>query len=223
MDGLLINTEDLYTLALNKLLEQYHKGPLTWDIKIQLQGLPGYEAAKKVLSHYDLPISVDEYETLSGEIQESLWGSSSILPGAVELVEYFKKKNIPIALCTSSSKIKFFSKTNHLRQMFDLFDIIITGDDERILKGRGKPFPDIWELGLSQLNKKFNGSIRHDECLIFEDGLPGVMAAKAAGSYVIWVPHPEAYDVLGDTTAILGDQGELLRSLTFFNKEKFNL
>lgn len=38
---------------------------------------------------------------------------------------------------------------------FDLFDgNIITGDDERIPKGRGKPSPDIWLVALQQLNSR---------------------------------------------------------------------
>lgn len=38
---------------------------------------------------------------------------------------------------------------------FDLFDgNIVTGDDERIPKGRGKPSPDIWLVALQQLNSR---------------------------------------------------------------------
>ena len=38
MDGLLINTEDIYTETLNETLAEFGKGPLTWDVKIKLQG-----------------------------------------------------------------------------------------------------------------------------------------------------------------------------------------
>lgn len=41
MDGLLINTEDIYTETLNETLAEFGKGPLTWDVKIQLQGASG--------------------------------------------------------------------------------------------------------------------------------------------------------------------------------------
>ena len=38
MDGLLINTEDIYTETLNETLAEFGKGPLTWDVKINCKG-----------------------------------------------------------------------------------------------------------------------------------------------------------------------------------------
>lgn len=47
MDGLLINTEDIYTETLNETLAEFGKGPLTWDVKIKLQGASGTGSRKK--------------------------------------------------------------------------------------------------------------------------------------------------------------------------------
>lgn len=221
MDGLLINTEDMYTIALNEILKPHQKGPLNWDLKLQLQGLPGPEAGTKVLEHFELPITLEEYEAMNKKYQEELWPTCGFLPGAAELIGHLKSKGIPIALCTSSNSIKFESKTSHLKKTFDLFDVVITGDDPRIPKGRGKPFPDIWQLGLKELNRKFGTDIKHNDCLVFEDGIAGVKAGKSAGSYVIWVPHPEATNFLEDTESLLDGRGELLSSLEHLDKDKF--
>lgn len=43
MDGLLLDTEDLYTLCNNVILHQYGRPSLPWNIKAQLQGRPGPE------------------------------------------------------------------------------------------------------------------------------------------------------------------------------------
>jgi len=43
MDGLLIDSEDLYTLCTNEMLHEYGKPDLPWSIKAQLQGRPGPE------------------------------------------------------------------------------------------------------------------------------------------------------------------------------------
>lgn len=40
MDGLLLDTEDIYTKVTNTLLQQCGRPPLTWAIKAQLQGRP---------------------------------------------------------------------------------------------------------------------------------------------------------------------------------------
>ena len=41
MDGLLIDTEDIYTKCNNVILHEYGKPSLPWKIKAQLQGRPG--------------------------------------------------------------------------------------------------------------------------------------------------------------------------------------
>lgn len=222
MDGLLLNTEDIYTISCNEILSKYNKGPLTWDVKLQLQGLPGPEAGAKLIQHYGLPLSYDEYNDLSVKSQKTKWPTCAYLPGAQELIHYLHKNNVPIALCTSSNKTKFHEKTDHL-QGFDCFDVIITGDDPRIPKGRGKPCPDIYQLGLNELNAKFNSDIKPEDCLVFEDGIPGVNAGKALGATVIWVPHPEAVEFLGDTDAVLEGKGKILPSLEDFDAGNYGL
>ena len=41
MDGLLIDSEDIYTNITNAVLSEYNRPPLPWHIKAQLQGRPG--------------------------------------------------------------------------------------------------------------------------------------------------------------------------------------
>jgi len=45
MDGLLIDSEDLYTICTNEVLREYGKPDLPWHIKAQLQGRPGPEVS----------------------------------------------------------------------------------------------------------------------------------------------------------------------------------
>lgn len=40
MDGLLIDSEDKYSLITNEVLQMYGKPSLPWSIKAQLQGRP---------------------------------------------------------------------------------------------------------------------------------------------------------------------------------------
>jgi pseudouridine-5'-monophosphatase len=56
MDGLLINTEDMYTEVTNEVLAEHGKPPLPWSVKIQLQGRPGPDAARKFLEWSPAPI-----------------------------------------------------------------------------------------------------------------------------------------------------------------------
>lgn len=234
MDGLLINTEDLYTKVFSSLLADHGKEPLPWEIKIKLQGLPGLEAAKTLLEWSKLPYTPEEYYKESTERLAKLFPTAEFLPGARELLNYLAEKGIPIALATSSHGETFVLKTSHLREKgFDLFGKhIVTGNDKRIPPGRGKPFPDIWHIALQSLNdelKEEKGAdfepIKIEECLVFEDGIPGVTAGKAAGAQIIWVPDPRALDVIGRDKAeeIIKGHGEILGSLADLDKEKYGL
>lgn len=229
MDGTILNTEDIYTECTTEILREFGKGPLTWDVKIQLQGRPGPEAVKILLETYNLPIEPEEFSKLAMKKQEGMWHRAKYLPGALELLEYLYDKSIPIALGTSSNTINFNRKTAHLQDGFKMFrHHVVTGDDSRIPPGKGKPNPDIWFACLDSLNKERQDQgldpISIDECLIFEDGIPGVLSGIAANSYVIWIPDEQAIEVLnGEEKNIIGDKGEILKNLTHFDKSKFSL
>jgi pseudouridine-5'-monophosphatase len=161
--------------------------------------------------------------------QESKWSKCKFLPGARELLQYLHANHIPIALATSSNRYNYERKTGHLREVgFDMFGThIVTGDDERVPKGRGKPFPDIWLAALKSLNSQLKSGepeIQPKECLVFEDAVPGLTAGKAAGAFVIWVPDQRALEILdGDEHKHIGDQGVILSSLKDFDPSKYGL
>ncbi|CAN3376503.1 hypothetical protein DIURU_000164 [Diutina rugosa] len=227
MDGTIINTEDLYTVAASKLLARYGKGPLSWDVKIHLQGRPGPEAARLLMDSYDInDISVEQWQAQAFEIQEDLWRQAQWLPGALELLQWLSANNIPIALGTSSNTKAFRKKTGHLSEGFDLFGKhIVCGDDARIPKGKGKPNPDIWYACLDSINQERKQAglepIAIEECIVFEDGLPGVISGKNANAHVVWIPHPEARPYLGGDAAeaeVVGTNGTVLDSIKDFDK-----
>lgn len=222
MDGLLLDTETLYTIATSKLLSKFNKGPITWDVKILLQGLKVDKVCEILVEKYDLPLTSSEVYKINNKNQQEIWHMTKPMPGALELIKELKAKNIPIGVCTSSLKSSFDLKVKNLKEMFDLFDVIVVGDDERISE-RGKPEPDIWKLGLELLNKKFDTEILPSETLVFEDSLNGVISGKAFGGFVIWVPNSEALSYLGNTRELLEGKGEVLVSLVEFDRSKYGL
>jgi len=62
-----------------------------------------------------------------------------------------------------------------------LFPVVITPQD--VAPGRGKPSPDMFLLAAERLGAAAS------QCLVFEDALPGVAAARAAGMQVVVVPR----------------------------------
>lgn len=213
MDGLLLDTEDIYTLCINLILEKYQRGTLPWSIKAKLQGRPGPAANKLFQEWAKLPIDHEEYVKQLYTLQGQHFPGTQPLPGVERLLSdlgrtrYWEVANktkengtkspnrVHIALATSSHETNFRLKTAHLTELFSVFEghRRVLGDDKRIPSGRGKPLPDIYLLALKTINDSLPAGekpITPEECLVFEDSVPGVEAGRRAGMRVIWCPHP---------------------------------
>jgi pseudouridine-5'-monophosphatase len=199
MDGLLIDSEDKYTICTNHVLKKYGKPDLPWNIKAQLQGRPG-PAAGKIFSEWaQLPVTREQYMSEVKELQEIHFPTTKPLAGIRELLSTLKRRTDPrveMALATSSMQANFELKTAHLEDdVFYPFEAEnrILGDDPRIGKGRGKPAPDIYLVALETINARIRREggkeIEPQECLVFEDSVPGVEAGRRAGMQVVWCPH----------------------------------
>ncbi|OLN81020.1 putative uncharacterized hydrolase [Colletotrichum chlorophyti] len=218
MDGLLLDTEDLYTACINIILEQYGRPLLPWSIKAKLQGRPGPAATAIFHEWAQLPIEHAEYHEKLSALQRQLFPTTKPLPGIPQLLQdlgrtrYYDLKptdapngngnaaadeapgRVHIALATSSHLANFKLKSDHLTELFSVFPSHrrVLGDDKRIPPGRGKPNPDIFLLALKTINDSLPAGekpITPEECLVFEDSVPGVEAGRRAGMRVIWCPH----------------------------------
>ncbi|KAI7081674.1 putative haloacid-halidohydrolase [Hortaea werneckii] len=219
MDGLLIDSEDLYTHCTNTVLHEHGKPSLPWNIKAQLQGRPGPSAGKIFQEWAQLPISNEELMRRISELQREVFPGCKALPGVETLLsslsqarvvvgggkegssatEGEKEERMEIALATSSHRANYELKTQHLQHLMAVFPDAnrVLGDDPRVPPGRGKPAPDIYLLALETINVRrraqqpgSSDEISPAECLVFEDSVPGVEAGRRAGMQVVWVPHP---------------------------------
>jgi len=145
-----------------------------------------------------LPISSDELQEKIKARQQKIFPSTQPLPGASSLLTALSKTTNPpmhIALATSSHAANFELKTKHLQDLFSVFseEHRVKGDDPRIPQGRGKPAPDIYLLALETINQRLRAcgeaEVYPEECLVFEDAVPGVEAGRRAGMQVVWCPH----------------------------------
>ncbi|PNY26412.1 Uncharacterized protein TCAP_03648 [Tolypocladium capitatum] len=224
MDGLLLDTEDLYTLCVNLMLDRYGRPQLPWSIKAKLQGRPGPAANQIFQDWAKLPISHDQYLEELTALQQKLFPTTKPLPGIVELLadldgtgkgEARAGNRVHVALATSSHAGNFRIKTAHLEELFSVFpeDRRVLGDDTRLQPGRGKPLPDIFLLALRTINDSLPAGetpIAPEECLVFEDSVPGVEAGRRAGMRVIWCPHPKLKEELAgrEEEVLAGRTGE---------------
>jgi pseudouridine-5'-monophosphatase len=206
MDGILLDTERIYTEVTQEYVGQWGK-TFDWSIKANMVGRPAIDAATYLVEALDLPVAPEDYlRDRESHLLERM-ADAQPMPGAEELVRALRSAGVPITVATSSNRTFFARKTAH-NPWFSLFNAIITGDDERI--GRGKPAPDIFLLAADAVG------IPAGDCLVVEDSPAGIAAGNAAGAQTLAVPFPgmdhdklsEADHLIASLTDLsLGDLG----------------
>ncbi|RUS18689.1 HAD-like domain-containing protein [Endogone sp. FLAS-F59071] len=191
MDGLLLDTERIYTEVTQEILDKYAPGTtFTWDIKSQMMGTTSHVAAKILIDAFNLPITPAEYLRISVEMQENRFPDARPLPGVMRVISHLKHHGIPIAVATSSTRSSFLLKSSKNADLFSLFDHITCGNDEGIKNG--KPAPDLFLAAQERF-----GAPPAENCLVFEDSINGVQAGLNAGMHVCWVPDSRTFELHG--------------------------
>lgn len=211
VDGLLLDTEGIYSQIFNTLAEKHGK-KFTTELKRKQMGKSQEEAGKIFIKELGLDISLEEYKKDLDALEKAYFPESELLPGAEKLIRHLAANGIPMAIATGSSEESLGWKTQKHSDLFGLFSHVVCGSDKDLL--RCKPAPDIYLLA----KKRFGDCHDNGNCLVFEDSENGVVAGLAAEMNVAWVPD---YRFTQDRT-FEGPVYKLL-SLTEFVPEEFGL
>jgi HAD superfamily hydrolase (TIGR01509 family) len=196
-DGLLLDTEDAWTRAERHLFRRYG-AEFTMGHKRALLGTSVTESALKLEAMLAAPgEGAHLMEQLHELVMEEVLGGVPIRPGGRELVERLRADGVPVGLATNSSRpfVERVLVSSGFRS--DEFGIVVSADDVE----RPKPAPDIYLAACAGLGAEPGRSAA------LEDSPPGVVAALAAGMFVIAVPYfpDQALDGASLTAPSLAD------------------
>lgn len=207
MDGLMFDTERLSFKAWAHAGKKYGYD-ITEDICIEAVGRNVLTTKGIFIRHLGEGIEgiwdrlyADRVAFSSEYIREN---GMPIMPGLMEFLQAIQKRNLPVAVATSSNRdvARFNLQTAGI---LDAFDAVISGD----MVERGKPNPDIFLAAMDALGAKA------EACIVLEDSLAGILAAHRAGALPVMVPDvimPDEEtlsmlyarcDTLGDAIALL--------------------
>jgi HAD superfamily hydrolase (TIGR01509 family) len=192
MDGLLVDTEPVWTVAEEELAERLG-GTWSDELKARIAGTRLDASVPMILEWYGVeatPQVVSETSAwLLDRMVELFKTEVRVLPGVTELLAELQHEEVPQALVSSSYRVLVDAALNVLGK--DTFDATVAGDEVTATK----PAPDPYLLAAEQLG------VDPHLCLVLEDSMAGVESALAAGCRCILVPTfspdviPEGVDV----------------------------
>ena len=119
----------------------------------------------------------DSLEKMKNDWNQMAWDKYThevpLKEGAEEFIKACREKNILLGIATSNSR-ELVENIIAVHGLKEDFACIMTGCDVE----RGKPAPDIYLAVAEAL------SVKPEDCLVFEDIIPGIQAGKAAGMKV---------------------------------------
>ncbi len=127
----------------------------------------------------------------------------SLVNGAEEFFDYLVEKKIPFTIATGAnqSNVDFYFEVFHLDKWFDYSKVVF---DDGYLPG--KPDPTVYLKACEKLN------VNPSDCIVIEDSITGVKAAKAAKVKDIYViSNNETFDE--EVTLIVKDYHKLMEKL----------
>lgn len=198
LDGVIVDTAVFHFQAWRRLAQKLG-GDFTEEQNEQLKGVSRVDSLKKIIDWTGATVSDEEFQTLMVEKNE--WyldlvkglGPQDALPGALNFLQTAYNQGIKIALGSASKNAPMILEKLGITP---LFTAIIDGNNVV----NGKPHPEVFLKGAEALG------LEPLECVVFEDSIAGVQAAKTGGMSSVGIGDAETlqadihFTALGDTT-----------------------
>lgn len=177
LDGLLVNTEELYPRVGAELLRRRGK-VMTDELLHRMMGRPARVSLQIMIDEHSLDATVEQLSNETAEMFPAILDAHlALMPGVVELLAALEQAELPKGVATSSG-IQFTRDVLQRVQLTTRFAFLLTSEDVT----HGKPAPEIYEKAAARLQ------VSPREMVVFEDSHNGCRAAVASGAIAIAVP-----------------------------------
>lgn len=173
LDGVLVDTAKYHFMAW-KMLADKLGFDFTLEDNERLKGVSRMQSLEILLEIGGISVSEEKKQEYANEKNEAYVrliesiGEEELLRGTKEYLTLLKEKGIKIALGSASKNAMMILNNLGIVQ---LFDVIIDGNKVN----RTKPDPEVFVKAVQELG------LASDDCIVFEDAVAGIEAAKNAG------------------------------------------
>lgn len=172
MDGVLVDSEKFICRAGIEMFREKGLQVNPEDFK-PFTGMGENRYLGGVAGKYGFPFDVNKDKARTYEIyNEIVNGRLKALPGVYDFIKKCRDRGLKMAVASSADEVKVMINLEEIELDPSLFGAIITGNHVE----RKKPYPDIFIRAAEELN------LEPEVCLVVEDAVSGVRAAKEAGS-----------------------------------------
>ncbi len=178
MDGVIVDSHDVYYENWNSVFEKNFNVSISKKDFAENLGHSAIHFTEVFLNKNNVNADPEKVLKEIMENHDKLKHKVTLKSGAVETLTRLKK-NYKIALATGALKemaLDYLTRLNIKKY----FDFVIAGDEVK----RAKPEPEIFIKAACGLNFK------PKECVVVEDAMLGIIAAKKANMYVISIQDP---------------------------------
>lgn len=171
MDGVLVDSEPYIAEAAVRMFAEHGVTVDAEEFKA-FTGMGEDRFLGGVAKIYGFEIDIPRDKARTYQIYlELIRGHLGPLAGVIDFVAKCRDRNLRLAIASSADWVKVEGNLHQIGLAPSLFDAVVCGNDVE----RKKPSPDIFLLAARRLE------LDPKQCLIIEDAVAGVEAAKAAG------------------------------------------
>ncbi|WP_405604753.1 hexitol phosphatase HxpB [Polaribacter sp. Asnod1-A03] len=203
MDGVIIDSEPFWRQAQIEILSKYHKTISVADCIKYTMGKRIDDVALTWCQLHSLKIESKLLEQeIIAAVAELISEKGKAKTGLYELLDFLKEKKIQIGLATSSSLPIINAVFNRL-SIAHYFDVVCSADEEIY----GKPHPAVYLKAAKKLN------VTPNNCMVLEDSVTGLIAAKAASMKTFVIPEDKTDTRFSISDNIFSDMLEIIEVL----------
>ena len=172
MDGVLVDSEAFILEAAMSMFAERGLRTKPSDFE-PFVGMGENRYLGGVAEHYGFELEIESAKSRTYEIfGEIIRGRLEPLPGGQEFIERCRGRGLRLGLATSADRVKVEANLREIGLSPATFDTIVNGLEVT----HRKPHPEIYQTAAGRLG------LTPAACLVVEDALSGLEAAKAAGA-----------------------------------------